>query len=371
MNSASYFLLILLAAPRPDASDRFFADLGPLPVFRVELAKDQMEKLRAEPRKYVSCTVRVGEEVYRDVGIHIKGAAGSFRPLDDKPALTLDFGKFKNKQHFHDIDRLHLNNSVQDPRYMTEILAGRMMLKAGIPTARGTHGLVELNGKKLGLYVVKEGYHTAFLRRHFHSSSGNLYDGGFLQDIDTELKHSHGGDAVPDYADLRAAAAASRESDLHLRYAKLERRVDLNRFFNMMAIEVLTWHWDGYAIKKNNYRVYHDPLSDKLVFIPHGMDQLWWEPHAPVQPPFQGLIARKLILTEPGRERYQQALREMVIKVHNSGVLHRQVDEMLRRFHEHLRPMHQELYDDILHNAKELKRDIQAREDFLRKQLKL
>ena len=53
---------------------------------------------------------------------------------------------------------------------------------------RGTHAIVEIAERKMGLYVVKEGFDTYFLKRHFGTAAGTLYDGGFLQEIDQKLK---------------------------------------------------------------------------------------------------------------------------------------------------------------------------------------
>ena len=116
---------------------------------------------------------------YQAVGVHLKGAAGSFRNVDDKPALTLNFDRFVEHQRFHGLDKIHLNNSVQDPAWMTEIVCGDLFLAAGVPTARATHAVVDLAGRPRGLYVLKEGYNRTFLKRYFQNPNGNLYDGGF------------------------------------------------------------------------------------------------------------------------------------------------------------------------------------------------
>ena len=79
------------------------------------------------------------------------------------------------------LDKFHLNNSVQDGTYMNEDPVRRDGPGDGLPAARGTHALVELNGRKVGFYVLKEGFDKTFLRRHFKDANGNLYDGGFLQ----------------------------------------------------------------------------------------------------------------------------------------------------------------------------------------------
>src|SRR5205085_6146121 len=116
-------------------SQQFFTN-SPIPAIQVEIAGTNLVTLRNNNRAYVRGTVKEGETIYRDVAIHLKGAAGSFRGLDDPnsgPALTLNFDKFNDRQKFHGLDKIHLNNSVQDPSYMTEIICGELFRAAGVP----------------------------------------------------------------------------------------------------------------------------------------------------------------------------------------------------------------------------------------------
>ena len=145
-------------AHKPDETDAFFNG-GEIPTLRIQIPPEGLNQLRQEARQYVKATVIDGTMVYTNVGIHLKGAAGSFRPIDaDNPALTLNFDKFQEGQRFHGLDKLHLNNSVQDPSYMTELLCGELFNAAGVPAARATHAVVELNGRRIALYVLKEGF---------------------------------------------------------------------------------------------------------------------------------------------------------------------------------------------------------------------
>src|SRR5947208_1017473 len=151
--------------------------------FKIEIAEADLESLRREPRKFVSATVREGEGFYTNVAVHLKGAAGSFRSIDDKAALTLSFGKFVPNQRFHGLQKIHLNNSVQDPSFSTEYICGDMFHAAGVPAPRVTNARVWLNGRDLGFYVLIEGFTRDFLGRYFKATEGNLYDGGFLKDV--------------------------------------------------------------------------------------------------------------------------------------------------------------------------------------------
>src|SRR5262249_22923107 len=158
---------------KADESEKLFTG-GKVLQLSIELGPKELESLRKEPRKYVKCTLKEGETVYQDVGIHLKGGIGSFRKIDDKPALTLNMDKFKKRQRFHGLDKFHLANSVQDPSYLSEFIGGELFRAAGVPASRITHAVVTINGKKRGLYYLKEGYDHQFLKRHFKNHRGNL-----------------------------------------------------------------------------------------------------------------------------------------------------------------------------------------------------
>jgi spore coat protein H len=315
---------------KPDASAAFFESTN-VPRLRIEIGKANYDALRADNRKYVRCTMREGETAYHDVGVHLKGAAGSLRDLNDRPALTLNFDKFVEDQKFHGMDKLHLNNSVQDPSYMTEILCGEMFRAADVPAARGTHVTVELNGRDLGLYVLKEGFDKTFLKRYFKNAKGNLYDAGFIKEITDPLEKDSGEGDVSDHADLKALANAAEEPDTSKRFELLQQRLDLNRFISFVAMEVMTWHWDGYSLHKNNYRVYHQPDVDKIVFLAHGMDQMFWAPSGSIRPDMQGLVARALLETPDGRRLYRQRFGELFTNVFKVELLTNRINELQKR----------------------------------------
>jgi hypothetical protein len=319
--------------PRFAASETFFTD-AQIPIIEIEINGANLTALRQNNREYVRATVREGKTTYTDVGIHLKGAAGSFRVFDEKPALTLNFDRFKAHQKFHGLDKLHLNNSVQDPSYMTEIICGELFRAAGVPAARGTYARVSLNRRDLGLCVLKEGFGKEFLHQYFANVHGNLYDGGFLREITDPLQRISGQDGkdVNDFSDLKALAAAAREPDPIQRMARLEKVLDVDRFISFIAMEILTWHWDGYALKKNNYRVFHNLSNGKMVFFPHGMDQMFWEPNGSLLPAsIDALVARAVVDSEEGKSRYLARMGELYTNVFKVEVLTNRVNELQRK----------------------------------------
>src|SRR6266496_369898 len=188
--------------------ERLFANTASIPRLNVVLEVTASNALRLHFRSYVRAGVSEGSTVYRDVGVHVKGNYGTIQPLDRKPSLTLNFDKYTKQQKFHGMDKLHLNNSVSDPSFITELLCRELFRAAGLPSARVSHACVSINGRDLGLYVLVEGHDKTFLRRFFANPKGNLYDSEFLHDITDPLRRSSG-TGPDDHADLKALAQAA------------------------------------------------------------------------------------------------------------------------------------------------------------------
>ena len=74
-----------------------------------------------------------------------------------------------------------------------------------------------------------------------------------------------------------------------------------------VVMELMTCHWDGYCIGRNNFRIYHDMDTGKMVFLPHGMDQMFADANYAIQPSTcNGLVAQAVIRTPEGRQRYRE-----------------------------------------------------------------
>jgi spore coat protein H len=350
-----------------ERSDDFFSTKEPVPTLKVEVEKGQLELLKKDPRKYVRATIRNGDTVYRDVGLHLKGAAGSFRNWDDKPALTINSGKFKKNQSFNGMDKFHLNNSVQDGSFFNELIAADLFNAVNVPAPRCTHAIVELNGRKVGLYLVKEGFNKQFLARHFERTDGNLYEGGFLRDIDQDLELDAGKPC--EWADLKALTKACREPDHTKRLAEMDKHLDLERFFAYWVIEVLTVDWDGYTRNRNNYRIYKDPKTNKFVFFAHGKDQLFG--HAPdsLVHGWGGLCARRLYETEAGKKRYTETMKTVFQKQFDVKSIHDRIDALTPRVVTALNEVNKDWGRGFANEAKEEKAKIKARIEWVKEEL--
>lgn len=302
---------------------------GMIPRLRIELEPSAVERLRKEPREFVAGKVSEGSAVYPRVGIHLKGSVGSFRAVDDKPGLTLDFCRFNGGQNFHGLRRIHLNNSVEDPSFANEKLGSELFQAAGVPAPRVTRATLVLNGRNLGLYILKEGFTEDFLACHFKRVGGELYEPEEGHDIDQRLKRSSVLAAVENRGALKTLAAAAVEPDPARRWQRLEAVLDTDRFLKFMAMEVMLGHRDGYCLARNNFRVYHDLDTGKVVFFPHGMDQLLGTADLPWQPSLAGLVAQGVMATPEGRQRYAAVFSSLFTNIFKAAALTSRVDQLV------------------------------------------
>ncbi|CAG1002186.1 partial Inner spore coat protein H, partial [Anaerolineae bacterium] len=290
--------------------------------------------LENNPREYTPVTATVNGVEFPRVAIKLKGAAGSFRPVDDRPAMTVAFHRDAPGRRLFGLRRLHLNNSVQDPSYLCEAVSRELFAAAGVPVPRVDHVTLLINGRDLGLYVLAEGWGRPFLRRHFANADGNLYDGGFLQEITAALD-TNSGENRTDHAALDRLRAAVFEPDVVRRSERLAAALDLDRFFSFLAMEIMTCHWDGYAMNRNNYRLFHDRDRDRMVFLPHGLDQMFGvhrsSPTSPILPAMQGLVANAVLSLPGAPERLRDRIAALRADVFLPERLTNRVQELSRR----------------------------------------
>ena len=312
-----------------DDSDTYF-DRGEILRLRVELPPGEVERIMQDGRPYVHGTVVENDRtVYRDVAIKLKGAAGSTRAWEDRPALTINVDKFKKGQSFHGMDKFHLNNSVQDGTLLSEFTSSLLFRSAGYPATRVSHARVSLNGRDVGMYVLKEGFDKTFLKRWFKDPDGNLYDGGFVQDIDAPLERD-AGKGEDTRADLTALLNACRLPNPFERWKAVEKALDIPSFLTFMAGERMLCHWDGYCNNVNNYRVYFD-TKRVAHFMPHGMDQMLGDSGFSMFDQPRGMVAGVVLQNPAWRQMYRKRIAEMLPLMSQNGPVVQGIEQVTGR----------------------------------------
>ena len=313
------------AAQKPAPGADFFAE-PVLRVFKIEVSDAALSRLRSDPRAYVQGRIVEGDHVLTNVAIRLRGH-GSFRSLDEKPNFAINFHEFATNQTYRGLKKLMFNNSVQDATGFAEFLATQLFRDAGLPAARVTHAQVQLNGRDLGLYVVIEAMTREFLKQHFKNPNGTLYEGG--PDIDGVLEQDGG--VRGDQSDRAKLAHACSITNQVERWRVLGNVLDVDRFVSFAALEMLTAHWDGYVLHLNNYRVYHDPRTDKFTFIPHGMDWTFLRPNLSIQVPQRTLVARALFATPEGQKLCRERVGTLFTNVFRVGTMTNRIEQELAK----------------------------------------
>ena len=293
-------------------------------------------------KPYVKGTVvEDGTVVHRNVGVRLRGGMGSWQKIDEKPGLFLNMDKFEKSQRFHGMEKVILHNSHQDPRYMNELLTGEVYRAAGVPAARVVHAVVSLNGRRLGLYYLKEGYDAGFLKEHFGNDNGYMYQGDTGQDINAALEITRGEESPhtpKDHSDLKLLMAALNEIDPKKRFERASLILDVNRFMKYLAASVVLGVVDAYPIVGNNYRIYFDTRIGKLVFFPSGVDRCDFG-GVQLEQNF-ALVASRLIETPDGRAQYLAAVDQVLAHAYDPKTLVERIDSLRRMLNPVLKECH-------------------------------
>ena len=266
-----------------DPSDVLFPD-DHLLTFELTLPQASIDALAYDPYTEVPAGLAWGPAWFPDVGVRIKGVYGSLRAITGKAAFKVDL----NATHDHrlrGLETLTFNNMVQDPSYAHEALAYAFFRAMGLPAPRTAWMRLIVNGEDWGLYLHVESIDDTFLARWWSDPSGRLYEGKYGDDFtageETSFEYDEGPEAE-DRSDIIAVTTILDRGPSDGALADLEALVDMDQILRELAVEAVLLHWDGYTTA-NNYRIYHDPLTDRFQMIPWGADQtlhdVWYGPY--------------------------------------------------------------------------------------------
>ncbi len=94
----------------------------------------------------------------------------------------MKFNHSVSGQRFLGLKKMTLNNMVQDPSMIHEVLAYSVFRAMGVPAPRTGYAFVRVNGAAYGVYLNVETLDDVSLPRLFPSTE-HLYEGGYGADI--------------------------------------------------------------------------------------------------------------------------------------------------------------------------------------------
>ena len=131
-----------------------------------------------EDEEYEPCAVVIDGESYKNVAIRAKGntSLSSVRQLgSQRYSFKIEFDHYDSGKTYHGLDKLCLNNLIQDNTMMKDYLAYRLMGNFGVVSPLCSYVYITVNGEDWGLYLAVEGVEDAFLERNYGKEAGELY----------------------------------------------------------------------------------------------------------------------------------------------------------------------------------------------------
>ena len=132
----------------------------------------------AQSEEYTLCDVVIDGETVSGVGIRGKGntSLSSVSAMDSQRySFKVEFDHYSNAVSYHGLDKLSLNNLIQDNTYMKDYLTYRMMGEFGAAAPLCSYVYLTVNGEDWGLYLAVEGVEDSFLQRNYGRDWGELY----------------------------------------------------------------------------------------------------------------------------------------------------------------------------------------------------
>ncbi len=149
-------------------------------VHTIDLQMEDWEDFIAscEDETYHPCTVVIDGEAYANIGIRAKGNT-SLRNVSamgsQRYSFKLEFDQYDSGLHYYGLDKLCLNNIIQDNSYMKDFLTYQLMGQFGVAAPLCSYAYITVNGQDWGLYLAVEGIEEGFLQRNYGNDYGELY----------------------------------------------------------------------------------------------------------------------------------------------------------------------------------------------------
>jgi spore coat protein CotH len=317
-------------------------------------------KLKAnfELNDYYPCDIRWEGVTVRNVGIRSRGFGSR---SSNKPGVRVDINRYAQGQTFLGLKSFNLDNLLQDPTAIRELVAMKFYGRLGLPAARVASVQVYVNNSYAGLYSLIESIDKDFLKRVYGENNGDTENDGFLFEYDWNGPwgfHYLGADLAP-YASRFSAKTRENESAFAKYYdieqwawsanrsadarfvEDVSRYLDLQTFVKTAAAEIFLAEYDGLLgfFGMANFYLYRFEDTTRHQFIPWDADRTFsaldmsiFSNHA------DNVLMTRAMAVPSLRETYFRSLLEAVALANEldpqaggKGWLEREIDAALAR----------------------------------------
>ena len=149
-------------------------------VHKIDIMMDDWETFleNCESEDYSACTAVIDGEKHSNIAIRAKGktSLSSVRSMgSQRYSFKLEFDHYEDGKNCDGLDKLCLNNLIQDNTMMKDYLVYQLMEDFGADAPLCSFAYITVNGEDWGLYLAVEGVEESFLSRNYGSDVGELY----------------------------------------------------------------------------------------------------------------------------------------------------------------------------------------------------
>lgn len=284
--------------------------------FRINLSIDEQyldpnnpNGLVLQPKVYVPATFRFRDATgillpstgALQVGVRTKGSVGSTNGgqvniSNGKIGLKVKFNWSIPGQEFLGLKRLTLNNMLQDPSMVRDVLSYKLFDAMGLVAPRTGFARVYINGDNYGLYLNLESFDEIMMAR-WRTSMQHMYDATWapgwnagsetctsdwvmpeitVDDYRCNFEIDRGD---PENFDDIAALAEAMDGQESLS-SDTKKIIYVDQIAKFFAVEKYISHWDGQSGSPswtpNNFRMYTNSKG-RLELLPWGTDGTWYQ----------------------------------------------------------------------------------------------
>lgn len=132
----------------------------------------------SQREEYSLCSLVIDGETYENVAIRGKGNTSLTQVEqygNSRYSFKLEFDHYDNALNYYGLDKLSLNNLIQDNTMLKDYLCYQLMGSFGVDAPQCSFVYITVNGEDWGLYLAVEGVEESFLQRNYGSGYGELY----------------------------------------------------------------------------------------------------------------------------------------------------------------------------------------------------
>jgi len=241
----------------------------------------------------VPATLTVDGKVYKDVGVHFRGASSFFMVGEGRKrslGLSIDFAN--KKQVLDGYRTLNLLNAHEDPSFLRTVLY-HQIAREYLAAPKANFVRVVINGESWGVFVNQEQFNKDFVQEWFGTTKGarwkvpgsprgqgNLAYLGADAEKYQRIYRIKSKDDTESWSALVQLCQVLNETPANQLEAKLAPLLDLEGALKFLALENALVNNDGYWVRTSDYDLYRDEKG-RFHVIPADANETFTRPGGP------------------------------------------------------------------------------------------